>query len=167
MILFPRSRFSVGAFKRLFCFCYSPSSAKSISSLIDSAFFPLLNVTKINKRKALFHNSSLSSTVWWEWALKIVFRKSLQFTMTTVINVFERRFNGLFWIAFDFFLFSQYLPPTTRIKRTFINSPWLFNKESFLLLFFGTQINVRFFSPYACLFFLIIVCLLIERNKSL
>lgn len=100
VIPFPLVLALVGALSLSFVFAL-PRSTKSISSLIDFAFFPLLNVTKINKSKALFSQFRV--------VVCCAVRMGFESCVSEIFQVYNDnsnqcsgwRFNDLFWIAFD------------------------------------------------------------------
>ena len=97
---------------------------------------------------------------------EIVFRKSLQFTMTTVINVFERRFNGLFWIAFDFFIsHSICLPRPPSNELLSIHHDYLIKKVFFCFSLGHKSTFSLASSPHTLVFFFN-YCLLTNRTKQ-
>jgi hypothetical protein len=91
-----------------------------------------------------------------------VFRKSLQFYNDNSNQCSRRRFNGLFWIAFDFPPLSRFPHCHHRSELLSIRHDYLI-KKVFHFLFFGTQINARFF-PIRLSFFN--YCLLTNRTKQ-
>lgn len=125
---------------------------------------PLFNVTKIIKRKKSFFSQFVVAGY-------VLVRMGFVNCVSEISPVYNdnsnqcsgRRFNGLFWIAFDFSQPS--LGPPYHLhqgKLLSIHHDYLI-KKVFHFLFLGTQINARF-SPIRLSFFN--YCLLTNRTKQ-